>query len=508
MTNREKTKLQYLSEPSSMLYKPPFKRGMNRQYWRGNYDTAEYNERVQVSLPDISYMTVPQKRFLMELDPMSHDIIDDVNVPSICVKLQGKGGGYQEIKYPRMPLPIQKNIKDSKAMHLCANKMVFTLMDKRPTAKQKSDFVIFKQFWDLRNQDGMKYKMVDTQLGVGDAGLLYYFDYKGRIKSRILSYPKYTLIPINDDNGDRLLECVYYADKEFDRLDVYDDTYIYRFINKVRTDADVDSEDSFYLESNPTAHGFDEIPLITKRGDVAWNDVESLIETKEIIYNIYNVIQKRQGWGILFLRGSIGQKLDVLNGSLIAKANGVDSEKADMKYLTPPTGEGMKQAMDSLDEEIQKGAGFTSILPKDVKTGGDISGVAVQLTMTLDNQTSNLLVIDWQNVADKMVRLFKQGLAKELVANGIQETAITDFENLHINAKFKPWRPFSETEYNNMLVSLKRAGLISEKTGVEKNTESSPDEEERIEEEKKAEPQMQVAVDTQIDGNAEKGGAL
>ena len=492
MATRDEKKKGFLLNPSTLLYKEPFKRGIDRV--SNSYEsTAENNERVQVALPRISYTTVTQEKFLEELDPMSHEVLDDVNVPSICVKLQGKKSAYQEIKYKRTALPIQRNIKDSKTMHLCANKMVFTLMDKKPTAKQKSDYILFKQYWDLRNQDGMKYKMVDTQLSFGDVGLLYYFDYKGRIKSRILSFPQCVIIPVNDENGDRLLECVYYSDANFNRIDVYDDTFVYRFINKPNENAPKD--EPFYLEGKPMKHGFSEIPLITKRGDVAWNSVQSLIEQKEIIYNIYTVIQKRQGYGILFLKGNLSNKLEMLNGSIIAKANtGVGNEDADMKYLNPPTGEGMEKAMDKLDEEIQKGAGFTLILPKDIKTGGDISGVAVQLTMTLDTQTSNLLVIEWQNVADKMTRLFKEGLAKELVANNIQPTAITDFENLHINAKFKPWRPFSETEYNNMLISLKAAGLISEKTGIEKNTESSPDEEERRAEEKDAVAKMQAQV--------------
>lgn len=496
MATREEIKNEYLLHPSTLLYKEPFKRGIRRV--GSSYEsTADCNEKVQVTLSRISYITVTQDKFLEELDPMSHEVLEDVNVPSICVKLEGNNG-YREIKYKRSSLPIQKNIKDSKTMHLCANKMVFTLMDKRPTARQKSDYILFKQYWDLRNQDGMRYKMVDTQLSVGDVGLLYYWDFEGNIKSRLLSYPQYVLVPINDNNGDRLLECVYYSDKDFERIDVYDNQYIYRYTNQYING--VETEEGFHLEGLPVKHGFSEIPLITKRGDVAWNNVQTLIEQKEIIHNIYTVIQKRQGWGILFLKGNLSNKLDMLNGSIIAKAgkSGIGDEESDMKYLTPPTGEGMEKAMEKLDEEIQRGAGFTLILPKDIKTGGDISGVAVQLTMTLDTQTSNLLVIEWQNVADKMTRLFKEGLAKELVAKGIQPTAITDFENLHINAKFKPWRPFSETEYNNMLVSLKAAGLISEKTGIEKNTESSPDEEERRAEEKdavaKTQAQAQVAT--------------
>ncbi|MBQ4009960.1 MAG: hypothetical protein II604_04595, partial [Bacteroidales bacterium] len=60
---------------------------------------------------------------------------------------------------------------------------------------------------------------------------------------------------------------------------------------------------------------------------------------------------------------------------------------------------------------------------------------------------------------------------------------------LKIHAKFKVWRPFSATEYNQMLVTLKAAGLISEKTGIEKNTESTPDEVARVSKQKEEQEQ-------------------
>ena len=49
-----------------------------------------------------------------------------------------------------------------------------------------------------------------------------------------------------------------------------------------------------------------------------------------------------------------------------------------------------------------------------------------------------------------------------------------------MSAKLKVWRPFNETEYNQMLVTLKGAGIISAKTAIEKNTISAPDEQARI----------------------------
>ena len=158
-------------------------------------------------------------------------------------------------------------------------------------------------------------------------------------------------------------------------------------------------------------------------------------------------------------------------------------KSGDAKFLTAPSPSGTIDTLNTMYESIQTGSSTTFILPKDVKTSGDVSGIAIQLTQSQDIELATKSVIDWQNVADKMTRLFKYGLSVELVSKGINLNAITEFNQLFISGKFKIWKPFSETEYNNMLISLKQAGLISTDTGVEENTISKPDEKNRIKKE-------------------------
>ena len=141
------------------------------------------------------------------------------------------------------------------------------------------------------------------------------------------------------------------------------------------------------------------------------------------------------------------------------------------------------------------GSSTTFLLPKDINYSGDISGIAIKLVQNLDINRALRDVIDWQNVADKMVRLFKQGLAKELVSSDENPTAVTDFERLNINAKFKVWQPMNDYEYNQMLTILSGAGLLSKETGIQKNTESAPDEifriSKQLEKDNKAQQQQQ-----------------
>jgi hypothetical protein len=363
-------------------------------------------------------------------------------------------------------------------MHLAANPMQFTLMDIEPTDRQRENFITFKQYWDLRNQEGMKYKMVDTQLSFGDAGLLFYFNSEQEIKSKILSFEDgYVLLPQNDEYGERIMECVYYSKDGIETIDCYDKEYMHTLVR------DVESKDSNgWKLIKQTKHGFNEIPLITKRGEVAWNNVQSIIESYEELYNVFIVIQKRWGWGILYIKGRFKDTAQKIAGSVVLNDESIDGS-GDAKFLTPPSPGGTIDTLNLMLESIQLGSSTTFILPKDIKMSGDVSGIAVQLTQSQDNELALQHVIEWQNVADKMVRLFKYGLAKELVNKGENPQAVTEFESLNINAKFKVWRPLNEYEYNQMVATLVGAGILSKESGIELNTLSKPDEKIRVDKE-------------------------
>lgn len=473
-----------LSNPNKMLTKKPFTRGyVSENESLPNSGIAGVNESVSVQAPKYKLNIVSQQTFARELDPNSHDVLFDENIPSLCVKVADKD--YREVKYKRMSVPIQRMIKNKQVMHLTANSMQFTLMDINPDDKKQENFITFKQYWELRNQDGMKVKMVDAQKSYGDAGLLYYFDLDGQVKSRLLSFKDgYILCPHNDKNGERILECVYYVNDDVEHLDCYDKEFMHSFVKETEVEYEVEGATIVqgwrYLGAEE--HGFSEIPLITKRGDVAWNNIQPIIEAYEELYNIFNAIQKRFGWGIFYVKGKFKETTKKIAGSVVLNDTSIDG-KGDAKFLTPPTPQGTIDTLNLMLESIQLGSSTTFLLPKDVKMSGDISGIAIMLTQSLDMENALQGVIEWQNVADKMVRLFKEGLAKELVNKGENKTAVTEFADMNINAKFKVWRPLNEYEYNQMVTMLLGAGVLSQESAIELNTFSKPDEKNRIKKE-------------------------
>ena len=273
-----------LSNPELLKKKIPFTRGIDRA-WTASNKAVEVNERIDVSKPSTRKIVVTQEQFQRELDPECHDVLFDDNIPSLCVKVSD--GDYREVHFTRMSIPFQKIIKNKQLLHLTGNPMQFTLVSSEPTEQDQKNFTLFKQYWEVRNQDGMKKRFVDKQLSYGDAGLLYYFDRFGHIKSRILSFDEgYVICSHNDQNGDRLIESVYYERDGVEYIDSYDDKYMYRWTNNSNNE-----ENDGWVMDEPVLHQFNEIPLITKRGEVAWNGVQHIIESYEVLYNVFNAIK-------------------------------------------------------------------------------------------------------------------------------------------------------------------------------------------------------------------------
>lgn len=476
-----------LKDPEKLKKKKPFYRGIKRVDFQSS-QIVDFGEKVTVTLPDFQVESITQDVYLAEYDPNSHKVLYDDNIPKICVKYNDGSHQFQEFK--SMAVPFQQLIKNKKLLHLTANPITFNLNSINPTKKQQENFSIIKQYWAKRNQDGMRTKMVDTQLTVGDAGVLFYRNRKGEIKSRIISYmDKCNIITHRDWNGEVVLECIhsYNEDLKCEALDCYDDLYHYTSYHL----------DGKWTEWDERLHGFSEIPLVTKRGKVAWDNVQSIIEDYETLFNIFNVTQKRYGWGILYVKGKLNDKGQKLAGNVILNdSSGLPN--TDAKFLTPPTSSGIIETLTLMEEAIQKGSSTTFILPKDVKSSGDVSARAIKLTQSMDLEEAKRGVIDWQNVADKMVRLFKEGLAKELVNKGINPNAITEFEDLDITASFSVWEPQNDYEYNQMLSIMVGSGILSRETAIELNTESAPDEKIRIKREQKELLEEEVEIDDSV----------
>jgi hypothetical protein len=491
-----------MADPESLLQKPPFYRGVvdkcNARILPPK-STVDIVGTVRATVPDIHRIIVTQEQFAAELDPYSHDVLFDENVPAITIKT--KEGGWLEIKQYRIAVPFQRLILNKQVRHLCVNPMIQTLLNTEPTEKQDKDFIRIKQGWEEKNMEGKKWKFVQSQKSYGDAALLFYMK-DGKVNARNISYEdKYTIISHKDQDGNHILECLYYIVDDIEYIDCYDSTNMTRFTNEATIGID-GSIKSSWKRYPATPHGFSEIPLVTKRGNVAWNDGQAIITSYEALYNTFIVIQKRHGWGIIYVKGQLQSNGQRIAGNVVLVDNSGNPE-SDAKILDAPDPNHMIDTLKQMKQTIEMATGTTFILPEDINISSDISGLAVELTQELDMATAQDGVSEWQNVANKMMRLFIEGFAKELVASGENPTAVTDFAQLRVQNKFQIWKPKSEENHNIMVEAAKGAGIISLQTAIEKNTLSTPDEAMRIKREKEAEEAKALAQQQAAAQNAQ-----
>lgn len=489
-----------LAEPENLLKKKPFTRGLTDRggiplsgaLTRG---TIDLTGTISATLPNVRMNIVPQAQFMEELDVNSHKVLFDENIPSFTVKL--KNGGFLDIEQYRIPIPFQKLILNKQVRHLCVNTINHTLLNTKPSDKQQENFIRYKQAWMEKNMEGAKTAFVRDQKSYGDAGLLFFMDSDKKLRTRNINYKDgYVIITHKNDEGKHILECLYYAvtnivdNSVTTYIDCYDDEYMTRFMTTTAEGGGV--TESGWIRHEPVKHGFSECPLVTKRGEVAWNNGQLEIESYEALYNTVLVIYKKFGHGIIYIKGKFNQNAKKIATNVVLNDTSMD-EHADAKVLEMPEPAKAIEMLDQMEQTIMKACGTTFILPKDIKISGDTSGLAVELTQELDMATAQDGVIEWQNVANKMSRLFKEGIAMELVNKGEKgfEKAITEFDELRIFSEFRVWKPKSEEAHNQMLSTLRGAGGISLQTFVEKNTVSAPDEMARIDKEHQQELEEQ-----------------
>jgi hypothetical protein len=404
----------------------------------------------------------------------------------------------------RMALPYQRLIKNKQVRHLCTNPMIQTLNISDPTDEQKRQFTRIKQAWEDKNMEGAKTTFVSNQKSYGDAALLFFMA-DGKLCTKNFCFADdYTIITHKNDAGNHILECLMYEVDDITYVDCYDATNMTRLSQETQVDM-TGKITSSWKRYSPVRHGFSECPLITKRGEVAWNNGEALIESLESLYNVFIVTQKRHGWGLIYIKGQFSQNAQRIAGSAILNDSSLDPN-ADAKILNPPDPTNMTETIKTLEDSIQKACGTTFIMPKDINISGDTSGVAVEMTQELDMATAEEGVSEWQNVANKMMRLFIEGIAMELTNTGDDEfdNPAQSFKKLRVQNSFSVWKPKSEEAHNSMVEGAFGAGIISLRTAVEKNTLSTPDELARIEKETKEKEEkelLQKQAENGVDGS-------
>lgn len=453
----------YIKNPTLLLKKKPFTRGVSDDYIQIFLSEEMDDGSLLASVPSYKGKPISQAQYLRELDPNAHTIMYNEDLPKLS---SNPNATWSQANFYRAAFPFQRNILLQHSQYVNALAMKLTLLNNKPSDIIKETFTKIKEEWVSRNMDIYKSEIYEAQKSTGDAALLFRFNKNNKLKVRVLSYDKgYTLCPIYNEDEELEVFSFYYSSNGKERIDTYDDEKLYRFIE------DKDAENGFRL-IDEVKHGFEQIPVVYKKGHVAWEEGQNLIEIYELLYNIYMIIEKKVGFPLLYIIGNA--KLDKRSDTAVMlKDSSTGEGSKDAKFLNPAEPAGFENLLKDLFKKIQIATSSILVTADEINISSDISGVALKILRSSVYEKALQDVRDYDEVADKMIELFQEGVSKEL---GVY----TDWNLCKVRAEFQVYNPQSETELVNRLVVQKQSGIISSETATYHSPDALPDERDRL----------------------------
>lgn len=486
-----------------ILTKKPFTRIMPD----GHYDHGYiWNDVSEVTIPKdtLRRKIVTQEDFLRELDPAGHLINDKELFPDVWQQNEEDGRWYiQEI--PRYAFSYQQIILIKHLTHLCGNDIQFELSDKSVTDETCEVFNAFRNGWANKNMEVAWYQLAKSVKATGDGAFVGFLD-KGKFGWKVLSFlngdklfPHYDLRTGNLTTFARTY-CNYSEDGSITKryIDVWDDTNYYRFV------ADGDptnllekakqlifklfSTDGYKLEWME-AHGFDSIPVAYMRDDngPCWTFSEETIENYEIAFS--NLAHSNHDFGlpIMYVKGEGSEEITTKDMSYASKIMLLPSD-GEIGFLNrQDASNAYKAELDKLEDSIYKQS--FAVKTPELKSG-DTPGVSLKIMYSDAYEKAMTDAQEYDGCVDKMIDIFTWGY-------GIESEKRLAFLNTNIRHYIEPYIHLNISELTQNLNTAVLGGFLSKQTASEKLPYSTPQEWERIKQEKHNEQMQQLLVEEQ-----------
>lgn len=464
----------------------------------------------QQPLPDfLEYDIVTQADFMRELDPASH-AINDRNLYQNWVQ-HDKNGLYYETEWERHAFAFQQEILEDRLVRLTGNDIQFDLSDRSDSEENRKTFYKFKYVWAEKSMERAWYEVAKSTLATGDAAFCGILD-DGKFYWKVFSYlngdelfPHY-----NRKTGRLSVFARKYSDfgddgESHKYVDVWDDTYYYRFVDYVKKDGEEnnneeDEENSVigdfkvtgYVLEEKSNHGFDRIPIAYMRKDVGpcWSASQEAIEHFELAFSRLAQSNSAFGLPILGLTKGSGRKIEELTMG--------DMTYAAKIFLIPSDGKAeflqrqdASNAYKSQLEELRKKIYEMSMVVKapELKSG-DTPAAAIKLLYSDSYNKAMNESQEFDLVIDNIVKIFLWGA-------GVETENRLEFINLGMSHWCIPYIPINESEICQNLALGVQNGFLSKETASERNPYSTSTEKTRIDREKHEEQQMELLMQEQ-----------
>lgn len=438
----------------------------------------------------LSTINMKQDDFIRQYYPSSHNIKDPMFYPDIWRQIEepvldqdGNDTGrtvlntYVE-KVPRFAFAYQQIITYKQLVHLCGNDIQFDLNTKSESDKMKADVRMFHDGWHEKDMEHAFYEFAKSVKITGDAAFVAYIE-NGKYGWEVLSFLKGDKIyPHYGKDGKLAVFARAYKEhtedgKTIDRLEVWDDTYLYRLHKATEASenpvtmtfgrgASTYSLDGYVYDNpaiGPEIHGFqNRVPVAYHRDESGpcWSSSQDSIEEYEIAFSQMAHNNKAFGEPILYLQGENVEANHDMNGTIKTITMGPDDKAG---YLTGQSASDsfMKELEDLHDRIFEQSFVVT---PPELKSG-DLPAAALKILYSPAVEKGINDAEAFTPAVNEIVYLFSFGY-------GVECTKSLDFVNLPLRPWIKVYVHISESAIMADLAVGVQNGFISKRTASER----------------------------------------
>lgn len=491
-----------------LLTKRPFYRICPDVPSRSDTPLRDLGEKFVVK-DDLVYMEVTQADFRRELDPSSH-AINDRNV-YINYRYNKEDDLYYEEDFPRYAFAYQQEILDDRLARLTGNDIQFDLAEAKYSQEAQDVYDAFKAGWADKRMENAWHYAAKSSCSTGDAAFVGYM-INGKFEWKVLSYLNGdVLYPHYDRRTGKpnLLARTYtdYDDENNIRnyIDVWDEKDYYRLVDVTTSDVEEEETeyehvlhttagdfdiDGYHVEyKNP--HGCKGVPFAYHRRDdgPVWSPSQETIEHREAAFSRLAQSNHDFGLPILGLYGE-GKKIKEIATSDMSYASKIFIIPSDGKaeFLNrQDASNAYKTELDMLEEKIYS---QSMVIKAPELKSGDTPAAAIKLLYSDAYNKAMLEAQEYDAFIRQMIEIFKWGY-------GMESQKQLQFKNTRIAYYVVPFLPVNDAEVTTNLSVAVQNGFCSKQTASEKFYFSTPNEWERIQNEKHEDDMHTLLIEDQ-----------
>lgn len=424
------------------------------------------NKKWRLPIPSLdtstkpSFREVTQVKFYNEYFPLSHKIYNPAWYGDIIIYDEKRKKIVDTHMVNRVSVPVQWMSIDIILAHLLGNKTYLS----DGTLKDNKALPFYKEYWETRNIDTLRYELFKSTLSLADGAALFYKE-GGELKHQVLSMFNDDVFNMEYDKYGKPLRFYKYYDN---KVDVYDkeDCSTYELKDK-------------WALTGRAPHGFKGMPVAyhMRRQGAFWTPAQTNIEELEKMLSRLSEDNRSKFKSLYHLQTD--RPDDVKTESTGIADMIITDKDGDFKLISgAEMSEQFKFEYETQIELIFNTLGI--VFPKH-KSSGDMPTGSMKMMFYPSERVVMSLIHEYDPVIDQINDIVKQGFVHE------HPEHLKDVTEGNIRASIKMFTPQDDGSKVESIAKLKKEGIISGETAAEESPYTANNESSRIEKERQAE---------------------